>query len=504
VASFPPGSLPDPLTPFNRRWTAALYGPAMTISFPSLSCQAARWAAAAAAAIATVGATLSLGTTAAYANTGTITANGPAVKATISTPDVAAAFTFSGTSGEVVTASASSGTFAAECDVSLEILSPSGGTVAGVGCAGQSGFITETPLPGTATYTLKLIPANGDTGSVTLALSADPANAPITADGPAVTFTSGHPGQGRDYTFTGTAGEVVTLSSSGGTFPSPCDLGMQILDPVGNAIGSTGCIAQSGFITETTLPSAGTYIADVYPSGSDPGINTGHLKLALSSDAANAAIKANGPAVTFTASHPGQGRNYTFTGKAGEVVTFSSSGGTFPSPCDLYLQLLSPAGYSLGTASCAAQNGFITETPLPGAGTYTVEVTPTGSDPGANTGHLTLALSSDPANGTIAVGGSPVTFTATHTGQGQEFTFAGTASQGVTLTASAGTFPAPCDLDMQILSPSGSVVAGGSCIAQGGVISNATLPGTGTYIVDVFPSGSNAGSNVGSVKLALT
>jgi hypothetical protein len=393
VASFPPGSLPDPLTPFNRRWTAALYGPAMTISFPSLSCQAARWAAAAAAAIATVGATLSLGTTAAYANTGTITANGPAVKATISTPDVAAAFTFSGTSGEVVTASASSGTFAAECDVSLEILSPSGGTVAGVGCAGQSGFITETPLPGTATYTLKLIPANGDTGSVTLALSADPANAPITADGPAVTFTSGHPGQGRDYTFTGTAGEVVTLSSSGGTFPSPCDL---------------------------------------------------------------------------------------------------------------YLQLLSPAGYSLGTASCAAQNGFITETPLPGAGTYTVEVTPTGSDPGANTGHLTLALSSDPANGTIAVGGSPVTFTATHTGQGQEFTFAGTASQGVTLTASAGTFPAPCDLDMQILSPSGSVVAGGSCIAQGGVISNATLPGTGTYIVDVFPSGSNAGSNVGSVKLALT
>jgi hypothetical protein len=41
-------------------------------------------------------------------------------------------------------------------------------------------------------------------------------------------------------------------------------------------------------------------------------------------------------------------------------------------------------------------------------------------------------------------------------------------------------------------------------MALSGTVSDATLPGTGTYTVDVYPTGSSPGLNVGNVKLALT
>jgi hypothetical protein len=150
-----------------------------------------------------------------------------------------------------------------------------------------------------------------------------------------------------------------------------------------------------------------------------------------------------------------------------------------------------------------AQSGFIAETPLPGAGTYTIRVTPTGSDPGANTGSVTLSLSSDPADSTISANGAPVTFTASHTGQGQDFTFSGTAGEVISMTFSNGTFLSDCDLETQILSPSGSQVGNAGCMAQSGSLASTTLPGTGTYTVDVTPTGADPGANTGSVKLAL-
>ncbi|HEY2442455.1 MAG TPA: PPC domain-containing protein [Streptosporangiaceae bacterium] len=472
---------------------------------------ARRWLAAIAACLIAPAASLAIGATtaaaataAAPANSGSITANGAAVVATVSSPNVPATFTFAGTSGEIVTASASGGTFAGECDVNLEILSPTGSTVASGGCAGQSGFTGETALPGAATYTLELSPNDGNLGSVTLRLSANPANGKITANGAKVTFTASHTAQGKDFTFAGQAGEVVTVSAAGGTFLSECDLQLQLLDPAGNAIGNAGCMAQSGFLAETVLPSAGTYTVDVTPTGSDPGANTGKVSLWLSADPADGTITANGAPVTFTAGHTGQGQDFTFTGTAGEVVTLSAAGGTFLSPCDLETQLLDGAGNAIGNAGCMAQTGFFGETTLPGAGTYTVHVTPTGGDPGANTGSVTLWLSSDSAHGTIKANGTPVTFTAGHTAQGRDFTFTGKAGEVVTVSASGGTFLSACDLEMQLLTSSGHSIGNGGCTAQSGFIAETPLPGAGTYTIRVTPTGSDPGANTGSVTLSLS
>ena len=73
----------------------------------------------------------------------------------------------------------------------------------------------------------------------------------------------------------------------------------------------------------------------------------------------------------------------------------------------------------------------------------------------------------------------------------------------MTASTSSGTFPANCDLNLLLLSPSGSVVANGSCAAQSGTTGAVKLPGTGTYTISLSPEGNNIGSNTGSVSVTL-
>jgi hypothetical protein len=446
---------------------------------------------------------LLVGLQAASANSGTIVANGSTQTATISSAGVPATFTFSGTSGEVVTASAYNGTFAGTCDVDLEILAPSSTEIASVGCVGTSGFLEETPLPGAGTYTLELLPTDNDLGSVTLALSANPANGTITVNGPTVTFTASNTGQGENFTFKGKAGETVTVSASGGTFPSGCDLNLYLVTSAGSQLGGAGCAAQSGFIGETVLPAKGTYTVELIPLAQNPGSNTGSLTLSLSANPANGTIAVNGSA-TFTASHTGQGEEFTFSGKSGETVTVSASGGTFPSNCDLSMDLLTSSGAQVGSSGCASQSGFIGETVLSGTGTYIVDIVPLGNSIGSNTGTVTLSLSSDAANSTITANGATVTFTASRTGQGRNFTFTGKAGETVTASASAGTFPTSCDLSMYIVAPSGEQLGNAGCASQSGFIGETVLPGKGTYILEMVPAANNIGSNTGKVTLSLS
>ena len=445
-----------------------------------------------------------VGTDAAFANSGTITANGSSVTATISSPGVAATFTFSGTSGEEITASAYGGTFASGCDVDLLVLAQSGTTVASTACVSPTGFIGETTLPGAGTYTLELEPTDSDTGSETLSLTADAANAPITANGAAVTFTASHTGQGQDYTFVGKAGKVVTVSMSSGTFPSGCDLGAYLLDPAGNVLASGGCASQSDFIGETTLDAKGTYTIELVPEGYNIGSNTGSVGVALTENSKSGTITANGAAVTFTASHTGQGQNYTFSGTAGEVVTVSTYSGTFPSGCDLGLDLVSSSGEQLGGTGCASQSGFIGETTLPGTGTYTVELVPQGYNIGSNTGSLSLEVTKDAAATSITPNGTVATFKATHTGQGQNYTFTVKSSEVVTISTYDGTFPGGCDLNLYLVSSAGEQLGSIGCAAQSGFIGETTLPGKGTYEVELQAAASNEGSSTGSLKVAVT
>jgi hypothetical protein len=569
-----------------------------------------------AASVALSGVLLLVGDGLASANSGSIVANGASVTPTISTAGQASTWTFSGTSGEVVTSTVTAGTFANACDVNLQLLDQNGGLVSSTNCVGTSGFLGQTTLPGAGTYSLKLVPTDNDLGHVTLFLASNPAIGTITANGAPVTFTAGANGQGQEYSFTGKkvetvtvsayngtypsncdlqmllldsngttlasggcassstfigdttlegkgtyfialvplgqdlgntsgkqvtislssnvanapitengtpatfattstgqggnltfsgmAGQVVTVSSFGGTYPGNCDLTMLLENSAGTVLGDAGCSSTNGFIGETTLAGTGTYTIVMQPLGQNIGTATGSVKVALSTEPANAVITENGPTVTFTASHTGQGRNYTFKGKAGQVVTVSTFGGTFPSNCDLEVLLVNQSGTVLGNGGCASQSSFIGNTVLPAKGNYAIELVPQGQTIGTSTGSVNLALSLNPSTGSIAENGSPVIFTSTHTGQGQDFTFSGTAGQTVSVTTSGGTFPANCDLNLQVLSPNGTAIGNGNCAAQSDTLTGVVLPGTGTYTIVLAPTPTNIGTNTGSVSIDLT
>ena len=102
--------------------------------------------------------------------TGTITPNGPAVTATITTPGQRALYSFNVTSAVNATVSWSANTFP---DDPLRLLDPDGNQVnSGCLCGGATGTLGPVTLSSPGTYQVVVDPSHtGDTGSVTLKLA---------------------------------------------------------------------------------------------------------------------------------------------------------------------------------------------------------------------------------------------------------------------------------------------------------------------------------------------
>jgi RHS repeat-associated protein len=157
--------------------------------------------------------------------TGTITPNGPAVTATITTPGQRALYSFSVTSPVNATVTWSANTFAGD---SLEILDPAGNQAGFAGLFGAAGTLGPVALSSPGTYQVVVDPSlSGDTGSVTLKLATVPAAAPhrprpvqaphvtpanpVTPSGPAPATAPGLP---ADATLSG-----VVLEANGHALP---------------------------------------------------------------------------------------------------------------------------------------------------------------------------------------------------------------------------------------------------------------------------------------------
>src|SRR5205085_1468109 len=116
----------------------------------------------------------------------TITANGPAVIATITTPGQRSLLAFAGTVGEHVSVALTKGTFK-DCG-ELNLLKADGSVLAGGdGCNQPTNFVAGT-LRAAGTYTVEIGAAGPDTGSASIQLfSFVDQKAAIAANGPAVT-----------------------------------------------------------------------------------------------------------------------------------------------------------------------------------------------------------------------------------------------------------------------------------------------------------------------------
>jgi hypothetical protein len=379
------------------------------------------------------------------------------------------------------------------CDVMVSVLRPTGASVAAPTCMEQGGFIDTKTLGAAGTYSILVDPAGAATGSVTLTLYEVPADfgGVIVPGGPGVTRSVVTPGQNGALTFSGTAGQRVSLLGTNmvsGQVAITCDVEVSVLKPDGSVLAPATCMEASGFIDTLTLPSSGTYTIAVDPKSHAVGDVTLTL-YDVPADFTSSIVP--GGSVTATLGTRGQNGAITFSGTAGQrVAVMGTQGmsGQIGLTCDVNARILNPNGTVLAADACMEMSGFIDTKTLPTTGTYTIVVDPVKWAIGA----VTLTLYDVPAEamGTVTIGGSPVAVPLSQ-GQNGTLTFTATAGQQVTVRMTSNTIGWTT---IKLLKPDGTLVTQSMAPWASFNLTTMTLATGGTYTIVVDPRDGNAGT----------
>ena len=419
-----------------------------------------------------------------------ISVGGSAVTGTFSTAGTKAMYAFDAVAGQQVSLSVSGNTLSAPW---VSILNPDGSTFTSTQVSGGSDFIDVQTLPATGTYVV-YVDSNNSTGNITLQLfDATAQTGAISIGGSAVTVTASAPGQDTYLTFSGTAGQQISLNVTNSSFGFCPNVGITIYNPDGSQLASSSiCSSNTGFIDNTTLNQTGTYTIFI-----DVGAATGSLTLQLFNAATQTgAISIGGSAVTVTASVPGQDTKLTFSGTAGQQISVNVTNSTFGFCPNVVITIYNPDGSQLTSSSiCSSDTGFIDSTTLNQTGTYTVFI-----DVGDVTGSLTLQLFDVATqSGAISIGGPAVTVTANAPGQDSKLTFSGRTGQQISLNVTNSSFGFCPNVGITIYNPDGSQLASSTiCSSNNGSIAPTPLSQTGTYSIFV-----DVGDVTGSLTLQL-
>jgi YD repeat-containing protein len=123
---------------------------------------------------------------------------------------------FDAAAGQTLTLSLSGSTFSS---CSLYVLGPTGGTLQSSDCRSTTTFIDRVPLAVSGTYTIGVDPG-ASTGSLHVTINnVVDVSGTITPGGSPVTVTTSAPGEDARLTFSGTAGQRVSLITSNVTNP---------------------------------------------------------------------------------------------------------------------------------------------------------------------------------------------------------------------------------------------------------------------------------------------
>ncbi|HSK76474.1 MAG TPA: IPT/TIG domain-containing protein [Thermoanaerobaculia bacterium] len=320
------------------------------------------------------------------------------------------------------------------CD-SISIRQPDGRyLVSSTSLCNLSDFIDRQILPVSGTYLIALDPSGSKTGTATLTLYDVPPDsaATIVPGGSPVTVTNTVPGQNAVATFSGVAGQRVSLNVSFGAGLSSCNY-VSIRNPDGTALLSQTIECGSSFFTHAlVLPATGAYVITVNPTGLSVGSAT--LTLYNVPPDATATITPGGSPVTVTTTAPGQNAKVSFSGTAGRRVSLLVSFGSglypgTPATCN-YVSIQNPDGTALLSQTIECGSSFFTHAlVLPATGVYVITVNPGG----VNVGSATLTLYDVPPDvtATIVAGGPPVTVTTTTPGQNAQVGFGGVPAAAI-------------------------------------------------------------------------
>jgi hypothetical protein len=319
-------------------------------------------------------------------------------------------------------------------------------------------------------------PANAYTGNVTLSLSQE-LTGTIAVDGAPVTATITRAGQRMRLTFSGTAGQRLSLGLTGSTLTTAT---ATISNPDGTTLAS-GIFAASNTALDTPTPLAttGTYALLINPSQSF----TGTVTLTLSSEVTGA-LTIGGTATPVAIARAGQRARMTFEGTAGQRLSVNMTGSTLPSGT---ATVFTPSGSALVAQGFSGSGGFIDPRTLGATGTYSLLVDPNLAFTGGMT--LTLYDVPDDVTGTLAVNGPAQTVTTTAPGQNAVLTFTGSAGQPVTVRGANST--QGC-VTVLVKRPDNATASISPCTASYSLTTTSSTAGTFTLTLD--PIGTSTGS----------
>jgi hypothetical protein len=209
--------------------------------------------------------------------TGSIAPGSAPVSVTVGSPGQNAALSFSGLAGKRVSLKLSGVTMGTStcCSSKVGIVKPDGSSlVMGTLFGTTGGFVDTKVLPVSGTYKLVLDPQGLDVGSATATLYDVPPDVTgsLTAGGSGVNVSLGTPGQNAALTFSGAAGQRVTVRASGVTLGGStcCSFVLSIKRPDGATVATT-LLGTNGGAASSTLSAAGTYSVFVDPQSANIG-----------------------------------------------------------------------------------------------------------------------------------------------------------------------------------------------------------------------------------------
>jgi hypothetical protein len=318
----------------------------------------------------------------------------------------------------------------------------------------------------------------------------------ITAGGPALQVTIPNAGDTAQITFSGTAGERVSLN----LFADSILYSYVSFSGPASTWSSSYVFTSGKFYEPLTLTAGGTYTITIDPQG-----NTGSISLQLYDVPADpsGSITPGGAPVSVTTTAPGENASYTFTATAGQRISMRADSGTLTSPCSCggieYVRLLDPNNQNFASAGPLGSNSWdFVDVQTLSAGTYTVLVDPPGDAYGQTTIHL-YDVPPDLTTPPMVVNGSPRTITLGTPGQNALFPFHGQGGARVTLQWSGSTISGT---QYKIEDPNGNELAGTNWEPPGTASISATLTaGTSdNYKIYVNPFA----DATGNVTLTLT
>ncbi len=304
--------------------------------------------------------------------TGTLTLGADATPVALASPGQNARSTFTGTAGARISVGVTGAGFGG----TASLVQADGTVLASRSISSGQAFVEPVALPAAGTYTIVLDPAGAATGSASVRAFDVPADttAAITLGGAAVTATIAGAGQTARLTFSGTAGQRISLAGTDGTFASST-APIKLLRPTGTPLAQM-TVGTAGFIEPITLPSTGTYTVLVDPNGSALGNIA--LRAFLVTDLTSSATIGEAPAATVIAT-PGQVMRISFTATANTKLKLTLSQSTLAGN----VSVLRPAGTRLaGPVTFNAAGRTISFMPTT-TGTHTILIDPSGAATGA-------------------------------------------------------------------------------------------------------------------------